>query len=74
MRRLIEKGLMFGNLIEVTSPAFKDGESIPATYAAEQENISPPLTPVLRCAPANTDTVAHTDAGDCEAPAKGTHS
>ena len=30
-------------MIEVTSPAFKDGEAIPATYAAEQENISPPL-------------------------------
>jgi Raf kinase inhibitor-like YbhB/YbcL family protein len=29
--------------IEVTSPAFKDGEPIPAAYAAEQQNISPPL-------------------------------
>jgi Raf kinase inhibitor-like YbhB/YbcL family protein len=29
--------------IEVTSPAFEDREPIPGTYAAEQENISPPL-------------------------------
>lgn len=29
--------------IEVASPAFQDGASIPPIYAAEQENISPPL-------------------------------
>jgi Raf kinase inhibitor-like YbhB/YbcL family protein len=30
--------------LEVTSPAFKDGEAIPLAYAAEQHNISPPVS------------------------------
>jgi Raf kinase inhibitor-like YbhB/YbcL family protein len=29
--------------IDVTSPAFKNGQPIPGIYAAEQQNISPPL-------------------------------
>ena len=32
-----------GGPIDVVSPAFGDGEAIPAMYAAEQQNISPPL-------------------------------
>lgn len=32
-----------GGPIDVVSPAFADGETIPAMYAAEQQNISPPL-------------------------------
>lgn len=30
--------------LDVSSPAFADGSTIPEAYAAEQENISPPLT------------------------------
>ncbi|WP_375263025.1 YbhB/YbcL family Raf kinase inhibitor-like protein [Palleronia sp.] len=32
-----------GGAVDVTSPAFGDGEAIPAKYAAEQQDISPPL-------------------------------
>jgi Raf kinase inhibitor-like YbhB/YbcL family protein len=33
-----------GVTLEVTSPAFASGQPIPPVYAAEQQNISPPLT------------------------------
>ena len=29
--------------IEITSPAFKEGEMIPAKYTCDGENVSPPL-------------------------------
>ncbi len=38
---------------------------------AGDESETPPLTPVLRCAPANTDTLAHGSADDCQVPAAG---
>ena len=30
-------------MIQVTSPAFENGQPIPPAYAAEQQNISPPV-------------------------------
>lgn len=40
---LIMDLLMGADSLEVSSPAFDAGESIPESYAAEAENISPPL-------------------------------
>ncbi|MHC5059759.1 MAG: YbhB/YbcL family Raf kinase inhibitor-like protein [Planctomycetota bacterium] len=42
--------------LEVTSPAFGDGEMVPATYTADGEDISPPLE--WSTAPEGTKSIA----------------